>query len=395
MSFHSTQYDAVVVGARCAGASTAMLLARQGLRVLVVDSGLYGTDTLSTHALMRGAVLQLHRWGILDGLKAAGTPPVRKTWFHYGDEVIEIPIKPADGIDALYAPRRTVLDTLLVDAARSAGAEVVYQTRLVDLIRSSDDRVAGVVLLDFSGQKREIKAGIVIGADGLRSTVARLVAAEACATGRNAAATVFAYWSDVEIEGYHWLFRPGVATGAIPTNDGLTCVFAAVPEQRFRKEIAGDVAAGYHRLLAEFAPELASAIAGRRREGNLRGFPGQLGFLRRCGGPGWALVGDAGYFRDPLIAHGITDAFRDAEFLARAILKSPEGALADYQSARDDLSLNLFRLSDDIASFEWTFQELKEKHLDMSKEMGREVDALVELHGAEYAASASPPGRLA
>lgn len=234
MSVRFAHYDAVVVGARCAGASTAMLLARQGLRVLVVDSGLYGTDTLSTHALMRGAVLQLHRWGILGGLTAAGTPPVRKTWFHYGDEEIGIPIKPADGVDALYAPRRTVLDTLLVDAARKAGAEVAYQTRLVDLVRSSDGRVVGVSLRDSTGQARDIGAGIVIGADGLRSTVARLVGAERCATGRNAAATVFAYWPGLDFEGTHWLFSQGVASGAIPTNDGLTCVFVATPERRFR-----------------------------------------------------------------------------------------------------------------------------------------------------------------
>jgi len=134
-------YDVIIAGARCAGASTAMLLARQGLRVLVVDPTRRGSDTLSTHALMRGAVLQLHRWGVLDDIRAAGTPAIRTTTFHYGDEAIEVPIKEQDGVDALYAPRRTVIDPILLDAAEAAGAEVVLGSSVVDLLRGSDDRV--------------------------------------------------------------------------------------------------------------------------------------------------------------------------------------------------------------------------------------------------------------
>jgi 2-polyprenyl-6-methoxyphenol hydroxylase-like FAD-dependent oxidoreductase len=121
-----------------------MLLARRGLRVLAVDRDRHGTDTLSTHALMRGGVLQLHRWGILDRLRAEGTPTVRSTSFHYGDDVIDIQIKPLDGIDGLYAPRRTVIDRLLADAARESGAEIAYRTRLIDLMRSPEGRVCGV-----------------------------------------------------------------------------------------------------------------------------------------------------------------------------------------------------------------------------------------------------------
>ena len=121
----SQRYDAVVVGARCAGAATAMLLARHGLSVLLVDRDRHGADTLSTLALMRAGVLQLHRWGLLDRVRAAGTPPISSTSFIYGDETITVPIKPRDGVDALYAPRRTLLDALLADAASDAGADVV------------------------------------------------------------------------------------------------------------------------------------------------------------------------------------------------------------------------------------------------------------------------------
>ena len=129
-SIPSSRYDVVIVGARCAGAATAMLLARAGHRVLVVDRGRYGTDTLSTHALMRGAVIQLHRWNVLPAVVAAGTTPVRQATFFYGDESVAVPIAPRDGIDALYAPRRHVLDRLLVDAARVAGADVAYGVRI-------------------------------------------------------------------------------------------------------------------------------------------------------------------------------------------------------------------------------------------------------------------------
>src|SRR5262245_66498210 len=128
------RYDVVIVGARAAGAATALLLPRQGLRVLVIDRGRYGSDTLSTHALMRGAVFQLHRWGLLDRIKALGTPAIRSASFHYGDDVLEVPVKPRDGVEALYAPRRTVLDQLLVDAATEAGVDTMFGVRVTEMI---------------------------------------------------------------------------------------------------------------------------------------------------------------------------------------------------------------------------------------------------------------------
>lgn len=375
----SSSYDVVIAGARCAGAATALLLARQGLQVLVIDRSRRGTDTLSTHALMRGGVLQLHRWGLLPAVKAAGTPAVRTTAFHYGDEVVEIPIKPQGGMDGLYAPRRTVLDPILADAAADAGATFAYGTRLMDLMRTSDGRVCGVVVQRRDRPIERIGARIVVGADGAHSTVARLVGAGAYRQGRHAGGVVYGYVSGLPSDAYHWYYRPGVSAGVIPTNGEQACVFTITTADRFLAEIRFDMAAGFLNVLREVSPELRSAVDAAAVAGVLRGFPGQAGYWRQSWGPGWALVGDAGYFKDPITAHGITDALRDAEMLARAIATDSEAALAGYQSTRDRLSAGLFDVTDRIASFAWDLPTLKEWHLYMSDEMRREVRWLTDL----------------
>lgn len=368
--------DIVVVGARCAGASTAMLLARQGFRVLAIDRGRYGTDTLSTHALMRGGVQQLARWGLLEKLEQSATPPVRTTSFHYGDDIVEVLIKPAGGVEALYAPRRTVLDALLVDGARASGARVEYDLRFVDVLESSEGRVEGVCLRDSDGNEYVVRADLVVGADGLRSSFARKVGARKYRQGSYAGGVIFAYWSGLKISGYHWYYRPGSSAGAIPTTDGLTCVFAAVSESQFREEIASDVESGYRRILTECDGGLASQLEASERVDNFRGFAGIPGFFRQSWGSGWALVGDAGYFRDPITAHGITDALRDAELLSRAAAEGTEDALRVYQETRDSLSQEIFEISDYIASFEWTLSKVQESHIHLSKAMGREAHYL-------------------
>jgi flavin-dependent dehydrogenase len=369
------RYDAIVVGARCAGAATAMLLAQRGLRVLAVDRGSYGGDTLSTHALMRGAVLQLHRWGVLSRVVAAATPPVRSTTFHYGDEPLAVAIKPRAGVDALYAPRRALLDRLLVDAAVGAGATVKHGIQLRDVVRSSAGRVAGAVLVDGARVVRTVAADLVIGADGLRSTVAPLVGARDTATARHATGVVYGYWEGLDVSGYQWYFRPGLSAGAIPTNEGRTCVFVAVPSTRFTQEFGGHVTDGYHRVLSAVAPRLAGQLSTACLVDHLHGFAGSPGYMRRPWGPGWALVGDAGYFKDPLTAHGITDALRDAELLADAVADGAS-ALADYESARDELARPLFDVTDRIASFEWDLDEIRSLHEALVREMARETKAI-------------------
>jgi 2-polyprenyl-6-methoxyphenol hydroxylase-like FAD-dependent oxidoreductase len=215
-----SRYDAVVIGARVAGAATAMLLARAGHRVLMVDRGRYGTDTLSTHALMRGAVVQLHRWNLLRAVIESDTTPVRQATFFYGDESLPVPIAPRDGIDALYAPRRYVLDQLLVDAADAAGADIVYGVRVKGLLRSDSGSVIGVELEDASGHVHHVTSSVVVGADGMRSAVAQMVGAETYRAGQHASGTMYGHWSGLDVEGYGWYFVPGISAAAIPTNGG-------------------------------------------------------------------------------------------------------------------------------------------------------------------------------
>jgi flavin-dependent dehydrogenase len=382
-------YDAVVIGARAAGAATAMLLSRRGLRVLLVDRAERGSDTLSTHALLRGAVLQLNRWGLLDAVRASGTPPIQAVSFHYGDDVLSVPITPRDGVDALYSPRRTVLDSILVDAAEAAGADVVFGPRLLDVIRSRTGRISGVVIEDRRGRITLTRAGIVIGADGLNSTVARLVSAETYRMGHHAAAAVYGYWSDLDVapNQYHWHFGPGVAAGVIPTNDRSANVFAIMPAGRFEQETRRDIASGYLKVIRENSAELSAALDRAKPVSILRGFKGEVGRYRQSWGPGWALVGDAGYFKDPITAHGITDAFRDAELLANAVTNGSEHALSDYQATRDALSLQVFEATDQIAGFRWTLDTIRDLHDNLSRGMKAEVQHLRQLDSGAVAAA--------
>ena len=387
------RYDVVIVGARVAGAATGMLLAKAGLRVLVFDKARYGSDTLSTHALMRPAVMLLHRWGILDRLIAEGTPPVRRTTFWYSDgdevDVASVDIKPRGGVDALYAPRRTVLDRALVDEARAAGAEVCHGLRLVRVLGADEAQVHGVVVQDTQGRTHEIHTDLVIGADGRNSRVAREVGAAAYVTGRHGSATSYGYFRNLPIDGNRWYFRPGTGSGAIPTNDGLTLVFGALQAEEASQDPEA-LRRSFNETITRSAPDVGAALPQAELVGKLWAFPGMPGFLRQSWGPGWALVGDAGYMSDPITAHGITNAFRDAHILSQTIV---EGAsLNSYQLIRDGLSQRFFEISDRVASYDWNIPTVQRYHRIMSEEMGIEERFLSQSRG-EAAPSPRAPSR--
>lgn len=378
----SNGYDVIIAGARCAGASTGMLLARAGLRVLVVDPTRRGSDTLSTHALMRGGVQQLSRWGVLDAVREAGTPAIRTTTFHYGDEAIRVPIKPSAGVDALYAPRRTVLDAALAEAAEQAGAEVVHGLSVVDLLRDASGRVRGATIADTDRRTVDVEAKLVIGADGIRSRVARILDLEFEHTLPHASASIYGYVRGLEQDGNHWYYAEGGSVGAIPTNDDETCVFASVPRERFETERGAGLEALHAAVLPEVSRDLAERVTAAGGPGKLRAFAGIPGFLRRAAGPGWALVGDAAYFRDPITAHGITDALREAEFLARAVLEGTDEAMQRYAGSQYERVRAFFEVTDRLAAFDWTLDEAREHHLVLSKEMKRLADTQAEFDGA-------------
>ena len=342
------QTDVIVVGARVAGAATAMLLARAGLSVVLLDRERPGADTLSTHALMRGGVLQLLRWGLLDRIVAAGTPPVTTTSFHYTDSDIDVAIKPSAGVDALYAPRRTVLDPILVSAAQAAGVDVRFGNRVV-AVSQDRGRVAGVVVRDAAGVHRLISARLVIGADGRHSTVARLVTASTTHQASHTSAFAYGYFRGLPASGYEWAYRPEGTAGFIPTNDDLTCVFAGHTPSR----IGRGGPAVLQDVVAQASPEMGHRLVAATLASPVRTFTGEPGRLRRAWGPGWALVGDAGSWKDPISAHGLTDALRDSELLSRAVLDGRSQAYPAYELLRNRLTVPILDGSDEIAAMCW------------------------------------------
>ena len=287
-----------------------------------------------------------------------------------------VSIKPEHGVEHLCAPRRTVLDRILVDAARSAGADVRHGVALFELQHGADNRVVGAWLTKRDGSRTGVRCDVLIGADGRQSIVARLVGAETYMEGSSTSGCVFGYFENMERDGSHWHFVENAAAGVIPTNDGQHCVFVAVPGPDFTATFRGGIEHAFMQKLQANSPELRSDVAHARPVGRLRGFAGAPGHMRQSHGSGWALVGDAGYFKDPLTAHGITDALRDAELLSRAIADGRPGALATYQQERDALSRALFEITESIASFRWSLDAVKTLHSRLSASMRAEGERM-------------------
>ncbi len=343
-------FDAIVVGARCAGSSTAMLLARKGASVLVLDQASFPSDTLSTHQVQVPGVACLARWGLLDEVTAAGTPATRRVRFAPGSFVLVGKYPTFEGVDALYSPRRTILDAILVDSAREAGAEV-RQDAIVDAVIFDGDRAVGVRGRTKGGRPFEERARLVIGADGKHSLVARDARAPVIKEKPASTAAFYSYWADVELFGGEMHSGEGWAVGAWPTNDGLTMVFVSVPASgldRLRADTEGEFLA-----VLDAAGDLGGRVRAGRRAERIRGTVDVPNVVRRAYGPGWALVGDAGLVMDPITGQGIGNAFRDAEALSAAVTEglATEAAMAGYQRARDDRVLPMWEFTTDLAQF--------------------------------------------
>jgi flavin-dependent dehydrogenase len=378
-----TRYDVVVVGGRVAGASTALLLARAGARVALLDRSRPGSDIVSTHALMRAGVVELSRWGLLDQIISAGTPPIRSTTFHYPDgRTVRVAIRPGPGVPALYAPRRYLLDWLLVDAAAQAGVDVITQTSVTTLTSDDTGRITGVRAVGRGGRSVELSSSITVGADGIRSTVAQHVAAPVLRQGRSRSAFLYRYLGGLRADGYEWAYRDNAAAGLIPTNHGQTCMFVGTTPQRMRAARRHDVEHAFTTVLGYAAPAWLDRVAEAESVGPIHGWGGTPGYVRQSWGPGWALVGDAGYYKDAITTHGMTDALRDAELLADAITERPTDgsteaiAFARYQQTRDRLSSDLFAATEDVAAYEWTPDTIETLLRRVSAAMTDEVSHL-------------------
>ncbi|MEU8901793.1 NAD(P)/FAD-dependent oxidoreductase [Nocardia sp. NPDC048505] len=354
----SPDYDVIVVGARCAGATTAMLLARKGYRVLAVDRATFPSDTVSTHMIQAPGVALLKQWGLLEPVVAAGTPPIEKYTFDFGFQSGSVRLagtaRMPDGFCTAYAPRRTILDKILVDAAAAAGAEIREGFNVDSLVVESG-QVVGIRGSSGGGASVVERARLVVGADGRGSRVARTVAAEQYNYHPKGQYQYYSYWRDLPIEGFEVVIRPGRVWAAQPTNDGLTMLAVAWPideKNAYRADIEGN----YLRTL-ELSPEFAERVRAATRVEPFVG-AGVENYFRKPYGPGWALVGDAAYNKDPITALGITDAFRGAELLAAAIDQTYTGAagfdaaMAEYQRIRDTRNTEVFEHTAHLAQLE-------------------------------------------
>jgi 2-polyprenyl-6-methoxyphenol hydroxylase-like FAD-dependent oxidoreductase len=358
----SRAYDAIVVGARCAGAPTALLLARKGYRVLLLDRAAFPSDTVSTHMIHPPGVAALGRWGLLDRVVATGCPPVDTYEFDFGPFTISGRPGTPEAPNA-YAPRRTVLDALLVGAAADAGVEVREEFTVESLVFESG-RVVGVRGHGRKGPAVTEHARVVVGADGRYSFVADAVDAEEYNQKSQLLVGYYSYWSGLPLDGRfgNWI-RAHRGFAAWPTNDDLTLVIAGWPYREL--EANRDDIEGSFLATIDLAPAFAERLRAATREERYVG-TAVRGYFRKPYGPGWALVGDAGYNKDFITAQGISDAFRDAELCASALdealaeRRTFEDALGDYRSTRDAQVLAMYELTAEFASLEPPSPELQE-----------------------------------
>ena len=354
-------YDAIVVGARVAGSPIAMLLARKGYDVLLLDRATFPSDTISTHLVHPPGVAALQRWGLLDSVAATGCPAINTYAFDFGP----FTLSGAPGADGAvsYGPRRTVLDKLLLDAAAEAGAEV-REGFSVESMVFDDDQVGGVRGHLKGGKTITEHARVVIGADGRHSLVAQAVHPRQYHEKPPLLAGYYAYWSGLPMNGrFETYVRPSRGMAAWPTNDDLTVVIAGWPYAEFeanKKDIEGNLAKTY-----DLAPSFAERLQAGTRETRFVG-AAVSNFFRKPFGPGWALVGDAGYNKDFITAQGIDDAFRDAELCATALDETFTGAgsfdaaMADYQTRRDAQVLAMYEFTTELATLEPPPPELQQ-----------------------------------
>jgi flavin-dependent dehydrogenase len=377
MPTDSHRHDVVVVGARAAGAATALLLARLGHDVVLLDRAVFPADTLSTHQIARTGVVQLHRWGLLQPLLDSGAPAIRQVTFTAAGESTTRAIKHKAGVDLLVAPRRYILDTIVAEAAADAGVDMRLGVTVTGVRLDETGRATGVYGQDRTGAPLQIEARFVVGADGLGSRVARSVRAAVIEDRGDHGAVQYAYYAGLPWDGIELIIADRALTGVFPTHDGQACIWICSPSadaQQARRRAASREEA-FTTSLDHAAPDLAGRLRTGRRTSAVTGMLRTPNYLRRAHGPGWALVGDAGYHRDAITGHGLSDAYRDAELLAVALDQSLHGdsdetsALAGYQRQRDQALREVFELTCELAAYPPV-----PEFVELQKQLSRAID---------------------
>jgi flavin-dependent dehydrogenase len=387
-----SRHDVVIVGARAAGAATALLLGRLGYDVVLVDRTVLPSDTLSTHQIARPGVVQLHRWGLLPAVLASGAPAIRQVSFTAMGESVTRTVKDKAGVDLLVAPRRYILDTLVAHAAAHVGVHFRQGVTVTGVRFDGAGRVVGVIGHDRSGASVGIDARFVVGADGLGSTVARSVGAKTIEHRGDSGGVQYAYYAGPPWSGIEMFITERALAGVFPTHDGQACIWIGTPsaDARAARRQAVSRADAFTARLELAAPELAARLRTGRRTSTVTGMLRMPNLLRRAYGPGWALVGDSGYHRDAVTGYGISDAYRDAEFLAVGLHRALSGdadeatALAGYQQRRDRALRGIFELTCALAGY---------PDVPHFVELQRQLSQAIDVEATALAALPAPDGR--
>jgi flavin-dependent dehydrogenase len=352
----SPEYDALIIGGRVAGASLALLLARQGRRVVVADRDEFPSDTMSTHFISLVGVGAMKKLGVIDDILGAGFRRItrHRTWI--GDCCFEGPAGPP-GTFSL-SPRRDVLDSALLAHATKAGAQFEQRTRVESLV-SEGGRVVGAVLQTAGGDRREVRARVVVGADGKSSRVAEWVGATKYDAVPAMRPVYYGYFNGIEPRpepAVEMMFGNDQIGFLFPMRDGEDCLAIELQPKDFDEFRSDHVAAFTAR--ANLLPEMARRMQNAKLEGKLIGSKGIENYFRKPFGPGWALAGDAGYLKDPSTGLGITDAFEQSFMLAESLGAWFDGAdweqtMSSFQQKRDqtmkpmyDMTLEFTRMQD-------------------------------------------------
>lgn len=339
-------YDVVVVGGRCAGSATALGFARAGRSVLLMEQARFPRDTISTHHVHQPGLVLLQQWGVLPELLRTDCPANEKIVYHVENRIRIVGTVPRlPGIDGIYAPRRHVLDTVLAEAATSAGADFAQQTTVTDVVFEAD-RAVGVRYRTRGGVERTVRAHLVVGADGKHSRVARACRAAVQEQRPMLTCAYYGYWSELPAD-FEMYVRTGSFVATVRTHDDLTLVACYLPIDTFARARKSAMAV-YLGAIEAATPALADRLAQASLAERLRGTGDQPNFFRRPVGPGWALVGDAGCAKDSITGTGITDAFRQAGLLVDCVRSdlgdrtAVDEGLRVFGGSRDDLMRSSF-----------------------------------------------------